>query len=82
MADYTAYHWPGNIPELKRMIVQTVSAAQPGSHPECAPGPCNGAFQGKEERGVAEWFDAEDIRNYLKENVDISLKIKNLKLCF
>lgn len=74
MANFAAYHWPGNIPELKRTIVQTVSAAQKGECLAHAPGPCNCHVQGKKKQGLTAWIDAEDIRKYLQENADISLK--------
>lgn len=74
MAKFTAYHWPGNISELKRTVVQAISAAQQGECLDHAPGLCNCNVQGKNRQGVAAWIDAEDIRKYLQENADISLK--------
>lgn len=74
MANYTAYHWPGNIPELKQTVVQTVSAAQRGECLAHAPGPCNCVVQGQKAQEFGAWIDAEDIRNFIKENADISLK--------
>ncbi|BBO72922.1 hypothetical protein DSCW_03390 [Desulfosarcina widdelii] len=74
MANFTAYHWPGNISELKQTVVQTISAVQQGECLDHATGPCNCNVQGKNRQGVAAWIDAEDIRKYLQENADISLK--------
>ena len=74
MANFTGYHWPGNISELKRTVVQTVSAAKQGECLAHEHGPCNCAVQGNNQPGVAAWIDAEDIRKYLQENADISLK--------
>jgi len=74
MANFTGYHWPGNIPELERNVVQTVSAAQKGQGFEHAHGPGNVAVRRQEKRGVGAWIDAEDIHRYLEETTDISLK--------
>ncbi|WP_319525835.1 sigma 54-interacting transcriptional regulator [uncultured Desulfosarcina sp.] len=74
VANFTAYHWPGNIPELKQTVTQMVSAAQQGKCLEHASGPCNCSINGQEKRGVGAWIDAEDIHRYLQENSDISLK--------
>ena len=74
VANFTAYHWPGNIPELKQTVTQMVSAAQQGKCLEHASGPCNCSIKEQEKRGVGAWIDAEDIHRYLQKNADISLK--------
>jgi len=74
MVNFAAHHWPGNIPELERNVVQTVSAVQQGQGLEHAHGLGNVSVHGQEKRGVGAWIDAEDIRRYLDQNADISLK--------
>jgi DNA-binding NtrC family response regulator len=74
MANFTAHRWPGNIPELQRTVEQTVSAALQGECLGRAPAACSSAVHGQDKRGVGAWIDVEDIRRYLEENADISLK--------
>lgn len=74
MANFTAYPWPGNIPELERTVVKAVSVDQQRERLAQAPGPGSGAVPGQEKRSVGAWIDAEDIYRYLAENADISLK--------
>jgi len=74
MANFAAYHWPGNIPELKQAVERMIAAAQQGNGHACAPGPCSCDGKGQDQQKSDAWIDAEDIRKYLEESADISLK--------
>jgi DNA-binding NtrC family response regulator len=74
IANFSAYRWPGNITELKQTVGRTVAAAQRGECLEHSPVPCNCGVNGQDEQEIGAWIDAEDIRKFLRENADISLK--------
>jgi DNA-binding NtrC family response regulator len=74
MDSLAAYHWPGNIPELKQTVLKTIAADQQGKCFEPSLGPCAGGGKGRDKPEGCGWIDAGDIRKFIEENADFSLK--------
>ena len=71
--DFATYHWPGNITELKQSVKRAISNPKTdriGSSAQT----CEWDRLGNVQQGTNDWIDVEDLRRYIQENSELSLK--------
>ena len=71
--EFAAYHWPGNISELKQSVAAVVSKFNEDPLSDVLEG-CHCGPQREKRQLTNVWIDADDLRKYIEENDELSLK--------